>query len=73
MKNSMHFMWPKLGHSRPTQKVRSHRHCNLCEARFHPKTAFDRYCQHCREENELLRFGDWLPDLDEALTAKVSA
>jgi hypothetical protein len=53
--------------------VRATRSCNLCSSCFHPRTAFDRYCQECREHNELLRFSDWLPDLNPVIEEKLIA
>ena len=55
------------------RQVRATRSCNLCSSCFHPRTAFDRYCQECREHNELLRFSDWLPDLNPVIEEKLIA
>lgn len=52
------------------QKIRP---CNICGTIYRPHTAFDRYCSHCKQNEELLRFSDWLPEIDAALTARVSA
>jgi len=49
------------------------RKCNLCEAKFRPRTPFERFCQHCKEENELLRFVHWLPEVDDAIQSKMPA
>lgn len=53
-------------------KVKS-RSCNLCGGLFRPHNVFERYCAHCREENELLRFGDWLPEMGENKKTKTPA
>lgn len=47
--------------------------CNLCLEKFRPKTIHDRYCPACKEENQLLRFADDMPELDISLVEKVSA
>lgn len=52
---------------------RAQRRCNLCSGGFHPGTVFDRYCPTCREQNELLKFSEWLPDLDAAIQEKLIA
>lgn len=49
------------------------RRCNLCADEFQPRTVFDRYCRNCKDENELLKFSEWLPELDAALTKRFSA
>lgn len=49
------------------------RRCNLCADEFHPRTVFDRYCHTCKKESELLKFSEWLPELDTAITERVSA
>jgi len=49
------------------------RHCNICNQKFHPHSIFDRYCTTCKEASEIYRFGEWLPELDETLTQKLSA
>ena len=49
------------------------RRCNLCADEFHPRTVFDRYCSTCKQESELLKFSEWLPELDAALTERLSA
>jgi hypothetical protein len=60
--------------SSPRKKVMSRwRRCNLCADEFRPRTAFDRYCLNCKEESELLKFSEWLPELDAALTEQMSA
>lgn len=40
------------------------RRCNLCERHFKPQSKFQRYCRHCRDDEEVLKYGDWLPELD---------
>lgn len=49
------------------------RSCNICADEFQSRTPFDRFCPTCKEECELLRFSDWLPELDAAITERVSA
>jgi len=49
------------------------RRCNICNQKFHSRTVFDRYCATCKQESEIYRFGEWLPELDEALTEQLSA
>jgi hypothetical protein len=49
------------------------RKCNLCAHEFQPRTLFERYCHVCREENELFKFGEWLPELDPVITERISA
>jgi hypothetical protein len=47
--------------------------CNICANEFHPRTVFDRFCRSCKEESQLLKFSEWLPELDEGLTERISA
>jgi hypothetical protein len=51
----------------------SSRTCNLCSHQFEPRTVFDRFCCSCKHGDELLRFAEWLPELnaeaEELLTA----
>ena len=49
------------------------RPCNLCQESFTPHTVFDRYCRKCKIESEILKFSEWLPEIDEALTERFSA
>ena len=49
------------------------RRCNLCAKKFTQRTGFDRYCHTCKAENDLLKFSDWLPEVDEAVREKISA
>ena len=46
---------------------------NLCGQDFHPRTTFDRFCPNCKDENELFRFSEWLPELDQAIAERISA
>ncbi|MGZ6290413.1 MAG: hypothetical protein ACXWQO_19645 [Bdellovibrionota bacterium] len=64
----------RVGHAplRSTHKNKRKK-CNLCYRGFYPQTGFDRYCHLCKEENELLRFGDWLPRIDESVITRFSA
>ncbi len=36
------------------------RKCNICGTRFNAHSRFERYCEACREDNELYRYADWL-------------
>ncbi len=49
------------------------RPCNLCERKFEPRNAFVRFCSACRERDELLRFNEWLPQIEEEIVEKMSA
>jgi hypothetical protein len=49
------------------------RRCNLCEKQFTQRTVFDRYCHTCKAESDLLKFSDWLPELDESVQEEISA
>lgn len=55
------------------QTMQRLRRCNLCADEFHPRTVFDRYCLTCKQESELLKFSEWLPELDAAITERLSA
>ncbi len=56
------------------QQPRKHsRSCNLCMQAFAPNTVFERFCSRCRDDNELLRFSEWLPELDEEIQEKIPA
>ncbi len=46
------------------------RSCNICDELFVPSSHFDRYCRDCKQESEVFKYGDWLPELDEHLAAK---
>ncbi|HAR41795.1 MAG TPA: hypothetical protein DCS07_04075 [Bdellovibrionales bacterium] len=48
------------------------RRCNLCAEEFPVRSVFDRYCQKCREQNELFKFSDWLPELNEQLVGRLT-
>jgi uncharacterized OB-fold protein len=56
-----------------TRKKTALQKCNLCPEQFHPRTPFDRYCPECKENNELLKFSEWFPELDESYAEKISA
>lgn len=49
------------------------RRCNLCSEPFQIKTRFERYCHRCRGQSELLKFSDWLPELDPTLELELIA
>lgn len=57
----------KAGGVDETEKSRPPRvrKCNICEQNFHPRSRFECFCQDCRENSELLRFADWLPEADD--------
>lgn len=57
---------------RSTRKQKCRR-CNLCGEEFYLHTLFDRFCIHCKEKNELLRFSNWLPEVDETLVTRFTA
>jgi hypothetical protein len=62
---------------REVGSIRFNRHrlrrCNLCSYAFSTRTVFDRYCPSCKNRSELLKFSDWLPELDPSFESKVSA
>ena len=60
---------PKEGHGRPTRQ----RSCNLCDEKFMPRNPFERFCRQCKDEDELLRFAGWLPEMDDSSPPKLSA
>jgi len=34
--------------------------CNLCKRKFTPTSRFERYCDSCRDENEIFHYSDWM-------------
>ena len=60
--NRTYMTFPRMKHQL------KERCCNLCDIAFHPRTVFDRYCVQCREQEELLKFSDWLPQIENPLT-----
>jgi hypothetical protein len=56
---------------RPVFSLR--RPCNICGEIYRAHTVFERFCGRCRQEEELLRFSDWLPEPGESLPARLSA
>jgi len=58
---------------RKSPKGHAHRRCNVCSQLFRPRTPFERYCEVCREDSELLKFSEWLPELDEGFAEQISA
>ena len=40
-------------------QVLSSRNCNMCGNEFTQSTRFDRFCQACRDNNEVLHYADW--------------
>jgi len=61
-----------LPHKR-SKKRANHLCCNLCGKSFHARNAFQRYCLQCKREEELLKFSDWLPELDQTLNTQIPA
>jgi hypothetical protein len=57
----------------PRRHRTSMRRCNLCADEFAQRSAFERYCDACRDGNELLRFSEWLPEIDAAIEEKLTA
>jgi hypothetical protein len=49
------------------------RNCYLCSHRFQASTVFDRYCADCKEHNELLKFSESYPSVDESIAEKIYA
>jgi hypothetical protein len=72
MKHNIRIEKTSLIKFRPRHSTKERR-CNICNQKFHPRTVFDRYCSTCKEESDIYRFGEWLPELDEAITEKISA
>lgn len=52
------------------EKIKS---CNICGNTFRSRSLFQRFCYRCKESEEILRFVDWLPELDDSLVARMSA
>lgn len=57
---------------RSERKAKS-RCCNICGKTFHARTMFDRYCGQCKEGEELLKFSDWLPEIDDTMATRIPA
>jgi hypothetical protein len=70
MKNTLIKRWASLRSSSGEKRIRS---CNICSEQFHPKTPFDRYCLDCKQHSELLKFSEWLPELDSEFELKLIA
>jgi hypothetical protein len=68
-------LWRKRSRTNvtPDSGRKQKRKCNLCAREFKPLSPFTRYCHRCREEEELLRFSEWLPETSEAVRARISA
>jgi hypothetical protein len=65
---------PRLAYSRGGDRLsREARKCNLCEESFAPRNSFERFCPLCKSTSELLRFGHWLPEVDDAIRARLPA
>ena len=41
------------------------RPCNLCGKAYRAPSVFSRFCVDCKSEQEILKFAEWLPDLDD--------
>ena len=52
----------KKSRRRPTRTKSVTRPCNLCGDIFVARTAQCCFCEDCKQEDELYRFHDWLPD-----------
>lgn len=37
------------------------RQCNLCKQTYVARSKFARFCDDCKEHNELYHFSEWLP------------
>jgi hypothetical protein len=70
MKSTLNKQWASLQSIAGEKRIRS---CNICSAPFDPKTPFDRYCLNCKEHSELLKFSEWLPELDSELELNLIA
>ncbi len=44
------------------------RKCNLCTEDFQCRTPFDRFCPICKKENELFKFGNCFPEIEDIIT-----
>ena len=49
------------------------RYCNLCSQSFQMRSLFDRYCPNCKHESELLKFSEWLPEVDPEIQEQIPA
>lgn len=49
------------------------RKCNLCRQGFAARTVFDRFCPTCKEQSELLKFGDCFPEFEDVIAECASA
>lgn len=54
------------------EKCKKSRRCNICAEHFRPKMRFDRYCRHCKEESDHLKFRNWLPERDDQSARQLS-
>lgn len=70
MKSALINQWASLQSLAGEKRIRS---CNICSEQFHPKSPFARYCSNCKEHSELLKFSDWLPELDSELELNLIA
>lgn len=44
------------------------RKCNLCKDEFRRHTPFDRFCAHCKKENEVFKFGTCFPEIEDVVS-----
>lgn len=72
MRYNLENRWSSSAKQKITDRKKP-RPCNLCAERFTPRTVFDRFCPTCKNENELLKFSDWLPEVDQSVEEKISA
>ena len=47
-----------------TRKVQK-RPCYLCGKQYRALSAFSRFCAECKSGQDILRFSEWLPDIDD--------
>ena len=52
---------PRVKHGPARKKLKK---CELCAHTFHSRRVFDRFCWKCKDEDERIRFAEWLPELD---------
>jgi hypothetical protein len=53
----------EVTHSEATRHL-----CTLCGATFRSRNRYKLYCQHCRGDNEVLRFSEWLPAISDSMS-----
>ncbi len=67
--------WRRMGKLPVRLRHKHKRRCNLCAKVFRDTSGFRRFCNSCREESEVFRFGDWLDsaEIESELEAKTVA